>query len=289
VRDGRSRVIDIVFNLYTPGEVAIRGRSVGGAFLSKVRVDDRLQRGLSVDEQLAILDEAGVDMALLPAVKAGDTRLRDSWAVPYERIAEVCEQHPDRFRGLAGVDPTLGMAGLRELERGVREYGFVGAHLYPHWFELAPDHARYYPIYAKCCELDIPILVQVGHCLSYGTSRTFPNVGRPATLDTVACDFPELKLVGIHLGYPWTDEMISVAYKHPNVYVGSDAHAPRHWPAEFRRFADSWGQDKVLFGTDFPIIDPRRARREIDELGLRPEARARLFGLNAERVFRLEG
>jgi uncharacterized protein len=287
--DVPARVIDIVFNLYTPNEVAIRGRSVGGTFLTKVRVGDRLQRGLTVEEQLAIMDEAGVDPALLPAIKAGDTRLRDSWAVPYERIAEVCEQHPDRFRGLAGVDPTLGMAGLRELERGVREFGFVGAHLYPHWFELAPDHARYYPIYAKCCELDIPVLMQVGHCLSYGTSRTFPNVGRPGTLDTVACDFPELKLVGIHLGYPWTEEMISVAYKHRNVYIGSDAYAPRHWPAEFRRFADSWGQEKVLFGTDFPIIDPRRARREIDELGMRPEARAKLLGLNAEKVFRLDG
>jgi len=288
VSAGRARVIDIVFNLYTPNEVAIRGSSVGGAFLDKVRVGSRLQQGLSVEEQLAIMDEAGVDLALLPAIKAGDGRLRDSWAIPYRRVAEVCEQHPDRFRGLAGVDPTLGMAGLRELELGVREHGFVGAHLYPHWFEMAPDHARYYPIYAKCCELDVPIMMQVGHCLSYGTSRTHPNVGRPQALDVVACDFPELKLIGIHLGYPWTDEMISVAYKHANVFVGSDAYAPRHWPAEFRRFADSWGQDKVLFGTDFPIIDPRRARREIAELGLRPEPLAKLLGLNAERLFRLD-
>ncbi|HKF79004.1 MAG TPA: amidohydrolase family protein [Candidatus Dormibacteraeota bacterium] len=284
---GRARVIDIVFNLYTPNEVAIRGSSVGGAFLDRVRVGSRLQQGLSVEEQVAIMDEAGVDVALLPAIKAGDTRLRDSWAIPYRRVAEVCEQHPDRFRGLAGVDPTLGMAGLRELELGVREHGFVGAHLYPHWFEMAPDHARYYPIYAKCCELDVPIMMQVGHCLSYGTSRTHPNVGRPQALDVVACDFPELKLIGIHLGYPWTDEMISVAYKHANVFIGSDAYAPRHWPAEFRRFADSWGQDKVLFGTDFPIIDPRRARREIAELGLRPEPLGKLLGLNAERLFRL--
>lgn len=281
------QIIDIVFNLYTPDEVAARGQSVGGAFLSKVRVGDQTQRGISVEEHLAIMDAAGVDVALVPAIKAGDTRIRDSWAIGYERIAEVCEQYPRRFRGLAGVDPTLGMAGLRELERGVREYGFVGAHLYPHWFELAPDHRRYYPIYAKCCELDIPIMMQVGHCLSYGTVRTFPNVGRPATLDTVACDFPELKLIGIHLGYPWTEEMISVAYKHPNVYIGSDAYAPKHWPPEFRRFADSWGQDKVLFGTDFPIIDPRRALKEIDELGLRAAPKAKLLGLNAKKVFRL--
>jgi len=282
------RTIDIVFNLYTEDEVAIRGASVGPSFLDKVGVDGGLRKGISVNESLEILDEAGVDLALLPAIRAGDARLRDSWAIPFERIAEVCSQHPDRFRGLAGADPTAGMAGLRELERGVRDYGFVGAHLYPHWFELAPDDARYYPIYAKCCELEVPIMMQVGHCLSYGGPRTFPSVGRPIALDRVACDFPELKLIGIHLGFPWTQEMISVAYKHPNVYIGSDAYAPKHWPAEFVRFVDSWGQDKVLFGTDFPVIDPRRARREIDELGLRPEAKRKLLGGNAAALFSLE-
>lgn len=282
------RTIDIVFNLYTEHEVAIRGASVGRSFHEKLGVDAELQRGVSIEETIEIMDAAGVDVAFLPAIKAGDARLRESWAVPYERIAEVCAQHPDRFRGLAGADPTAGMAGLRELERGVREYGFVGVHLYPHWFELAPDHARYYPIYAKCCELDVPIMLQVGHCLSYGGPRTFPSVGRPITLDRVACDFPELKLIGIHIGYPWTEEMISVAYKHPNVYIGSDAYAPMHWPPELVHFIDSWGQDKVLFGTDFPIIDPRRALREIGELGLRPEPRQKLLGRNAARVFGLE-
>lgn len=283
------RTIDIVFNLYTENEVAIRGASVDRAFHDKVGVDLSLQKGISVDETIEILDAAGVDLALLPAIRAGDARLRDSWAIPYERIAEVCAEHPARFRGLAGADPTAGMAGLRQLEQAVSEYGFVGVHVYPHWFELAPDHARYYPIYAKCCELDVPIMLQVGHCLSYGGPRTFPSVGRPITLDRVACDFPELKLIGIHTGYPWTEEMISVAYKHPNVYIGSDAYAPMHWPPALVRFIDSWGQDKVLFGTDFPIIDPRRARREIDELGLRPEAKQKLLGRNAAKVFGLEG
>jgi uncharacterized protein len=281
------RTIDIVFNLSTDNEVAIRGASVGGPFLDKLGVDPVVQRGISLEETLRIMDEAGVELALLPAIRAGDARLRDSWAVPYERVADVCAQHPERFRGLAGADPTAGMAGLQKLERGIHDYGFVGVHMYPHWFELAPDHARYYPIYAKCCELDVPIMLQVGHCLSYGAARTFPSVGRPITLDRVACDFPELKLIGIHIGYPWTEEMISVAYKHQNVYIGCDAYAPSHWPSELIRFIDSWGQDKVLFGTDFPIIDPRRALREIDELGLRPAPKQKLLGANAAKVFNL--
>jgi predicted TIM-barrel fold metal-dependent hydrolase len=282
-----TRVIDIVCNLYTPDAVAIRGASVGRAFLDQVRVAEDVRRGITVDAMLEMMDEAGVDIALMPAVKAGDACRRDSWAIPYELVARECERNPARLRGLAGVDPTMGMAGLRELESGVRDFGFVGAHLYPHWFEMAPDHARYYPIYAKCCELDVPIMMQVGQCLAYGEGRVLPSVGRPITLDRVACDFPELKLIGIHIGYPWAEEMISVAGKHENVYIGSDAYAPKHWPAAFTRFADSWGQDKVLFGTDFPVIDPRRALREIGELPLRADPRRKLLGENAARLFGL--
>lgn len=280
--------IDIVCNLFTDKEVALRGESVGSDFLHKVRLESDRQSGISVDELLDRMDEAGIAMAFLPATKAGDRRMKDSWYLPYERVAEVCAQHPTRFRGLAGVDPTMGMAGLAELERGVKEFGFIGAHLYPHWFEMAPDNARYYPIYSKCCELDIPIMMQVGHCLKYGRNHTFPSVGRPITLDTIACHFPELAIIGIHIGYPWTDEMISVAYKHENVYIGSDAYAPKHWPESFKHYISTWGQDKVLFGTDFPVIDPVRARREIEELDFPQIPKSKFLRENALRLFKLD-
>jgi predicted TIM-barrel fold metal-dependent hydrolase len=285
--DERIGAVDIVCNLFTESEVALRGDSVGPDFLTKVGLGSTDQQGVSVDALLDLLDEASIDVALMPATKAGDAGHRDSWHLPYERVAQVCSDHPERFRGLAGVDPTMGMAGLRELERGVREYGFVGAHLYPHWFDMAPDHARYYPIYAKCCELGIPLMLQVGHCLKYGRSRTFQSVGRPSTLDTVACHFPELVLIGIHIGYPWTEEMISVSYKHDNVYIGSDAYAPKHWPESFKHYVATWGQDKVLFGTDFPVIGPTRARDEIEAMGLSDVAKAKLLRHNAFRVFDL--
>jgi len=202
-------------------------------------------------------------------------------------VADAVARHPDRFYGLAGVDPTEGMAGVRALEHAVKDLGFVGAHFYPHWFELPPDHARVYPYYAKCCELDIPIMMQVGQSLNYQRDRRLRSVGRPICLDAVACDFPELRLIGIHIGVPWTDEMIAMAWKHENVFIGCDAHAPRHWPESFVRYLNSWGQDKVLFGTDWPVIDPERAVAEIAELELRPESRQKLLRDNARRVFRL--
>ena len=234
------------------------------------------------------MDRAGIEHTFLIAVKAGSTSQKIHRRVSYEKVAAMVEAYPDRFSGLAGVDPTEGMAGLRELERAIKDLGFVGAHLYPHWFEMAPDHARYYPIYAKCAELDVPIQMQVGHCLRYSEERPLRSVGRPITLDTIACDFPELKLVGIHMGWPWTEEMISVAYKHPNVYIGSDAYAPAYWPESFVHFIDSWGKNKVLFGTDYPVIDPERAREEIEKLDVREAARRRFLRNNAIELYGLD-
>ncbi len=204
------------------------------------------------------------------AVRAGDRNVRHSFELPYERVARVCARRPDRLAGLAGVDPFHGMQGLRDLEQAVHEHGFVGAHLYPHCFGLAPDHARYYPYHAKCAELDIPIMMQIGHNLVYSRERRLPSVGRPITLDIVAIDFSELRVIGIHVGVPWTDEAISMAWKHDNIYLGGDAYAPGHWPPSFVHYANTYGSHKVLFGTDWPVIDPERAVREVDALGFRP-------------------
>jgi predicted TIM-barrel fold metal-dependent hydrolase len=150
---------------------------------------------------------------------------------------------------------------------------------------MPPNAAQIYPYYAKCCELDVPIMMQVGHNLVYSRERRLPSVAQPILLDQVAIDFPELTLIGIHIGIPWTDEMISMCWKHDNVYTAGDAYAPKHWPKSYVHYANSYGSHKVLFGTDFPVIDPERAVREVSELGFRPEAHAKLMRDNALRIF----
>ena len=130
--------------------------------------------------------------------------------------------------------------------------------------------------------------MQVGHCLLYSKERPLPSVGRPITLDTIACDFPELKLIGIHTGWPWVEEMISVSWKHPNVYIGTDAYAPKYWKPELIHFIDSWGQTKVLFGTDFPVIEFRRATAEVEELKFKKVSKENLMWKNAARVYDLK-
>lgn len=280
--------IDIVVNLYTPRMVEEGRTGLDDAFKAQVRMPESMRGGVDEDAYLDLMDAAGIEKSLLIAVRAGDRRMRGSFEVPYEEVAAVCRRHPARYFGLAGVDPYRGMEQLADLEYAVKELGFVGAHLYPHWMELAPDHAKYYPIYAKCCELDIPIMMQVGQNLVYSRERRLPSVGRPICLDQVAIDFPELRLIGIHIGVPWTSEMIAMAWKHDNVFIGTDAYAPKHWPAEFVHYMNTYGREKVLFGTDWPVIHPQRAVDEIAELNLRDESRDLVMRGNAERVFRLD-
>ncbi|MCX7324965.1 MAG: amidohydrolase family protein [Hyphomicrobiales bacterium] len=277
--------IDIVVNLHTEREVKGGQTGIDDNFKSQIRMSDDARNGVSIEKYLAKMDRAGIDRSLIIGVRAGDLSIKGSFEIPYERVAEVCSAHPTRFSGLAGIDPMRGMQGLRDLEHGIRDLGFVGAHFYPHWFGLPPDHAKWYPYYAKCCELDVPIMLQVGHNLVYSRERRLPSVGRPICLDQVAIDFPELKILGIHIGVPWTDEMISMAWKHDNVFIGVDAYAPKHWPPQLVHYLNSYGRHKVLFGTDWPVIDPERAVQEIDALQLRPETMAALMRENALRIF----
>ena len=280
--------IDTVVNPQTPEILKMRP-DFGPRFQQeKFGRDASVWDGWSYKQMLEMMDAAGISHAFLVACKVGQMGLPGSWQLPYEVVADAVQAHPDRFFGLAGVDPTEGMAGVRALERAVREYGFVGAHGYPHWFELAPDHARWYPLYAKCVELDIPIQLQVGQSLVYTEERPLRSVGRPITLDGVACDFPELKLIGIHVGIPWTDEMIAMAWKHKNVFIISDAHAPKYWPQSFVNYINSYGRHKVMFGTDFPVLTFERVRREVEDLGLREEARRLFLRDNTIRVYKLD-
>ena len=266
-------IIDITVNPWTPLEVEQGQVGVDEHFYDKIRVPPEARVGLSWEKYLEKKDRAGVQRSLLVATRAGDSRARFSFHIPYERVAETCAKWPDRFSGLAGIDPTRGMEGLREFERGITEYGFVGGHIYPHWFDLPPDHRSFYPFYAKACELDVPIMMQIGHCLDYQRDKIFHSVGRPITLENIAIDLPEVKLIGIHLGWPWTDEMIAVAYKHNNVYMAGDAYAPKHWPKEYVHFHQHLGPGQVSVRHRLACNRSRACRRRVRES--RPAARVK--------------
>jgi predicted TIM-barrel fold metal-dependent hydrolase len=279
------KAIDIVCNPFTTVEVAGKQNGFDERFMEQVRMPEDMRNGVSMERYAGIMDEADIEHSLLIAVRAGGRQMKYSIEIPYDQVAGYCKAMPTRFSGLAGVDPFLGMQQLRDLEYAVKELGFVGAHSYPHWFRLPPDAPQWYPIYAKCCELDIPIMMQVGQNLIYQKDVRLPSVARPILLDQIAIDFPELKLIGIHVGTPWADEMIAMAWKHENVFIGIDAYAPKHLPPSLVHYMNSYGSHKVLFGSDWPVIDPRRAAREVADPNLREESYNRVMRLNALSLF----
>ena len=153
----------------------------------------------------------------------------------------------------------------------------------PWLWELPPTDRLFYPVYAACCDLGIPFCTQIGHTGPLMSSE----VGRPIYLDRVALDFPELVIVGGHIGYPWTDEAIAVATKHVNVYIDTSAYSVKRYPPELVAYMSGHGKEKVLFGTNYPMITPIRALAGFDALDMPPEARALFLGMNAQRVFRI--
>ena len=240
--------------------------------------------GRTPEDFVAYLDQAGVDKVLITAIQVwSHFEQRMSVRTEPEEIHDASRAAPDRILGLFGINPMRRMEGVAALERAVRELGFNGAHIHPHGYDLPPDHAYYFPFYAKCAELGVPVVLSMGHTLDLLPIET----GRPVHLDKVALYFPDLKIVCTHTAWPWVEEAIALASKHPNVYMGTSAYAPKYWPPELVRFIDSRGRDKVMWGTDYPLIMHKRSLAEIEALGLREEAKRKLLRENAVRVFGL--
>lgn len=280
------KITDAVVNIWTTEALAQRPSWTDEFFVGKVK-GKHDSGGVSLESMLEQMDEAGIEKGFLVAAKSGRVGLPGCYHMPYEIVARACQQYPDRFYGLAGIDPFQGMDGVRALEDAVRNMGFIGAHLYPHWFELPANHAKYYPFYAKCIELDIPIQMQVGQSLIYSKQQRCRSVGRPIYLDDIACDLPELKLIGSHVGIPWHEEMIAMSWKHENVYICTDAHSPKYWPESVLKYLNSYGQDKVIFGSDFPVLRFKRTIDEIDAFNLKPQVRKKLMHDNVRKLYKI--
>jgi predicted TIM-barrel fold metal-dependent hydrolase len=228
---------------------------------------------------IAAMETAGVDRALVSAWHGPDGAL-----ISNDEVAAVVAARPSLFVGVAAVDITRPMDGVRELRRAVKQLGLRALRILPWLWNLPPNDRRYYPLYAECVELGIPFCLQVGHTGPLRPSEP----GRPIPyLDEVALEFPELVIVGGHIGYPWTDEMIALATKYPNVYIDTSAYKPKRYPASLKEYLRAHGRNKVLFGSNFPMIAPADCLQQLGELGLDDDARARFLGGNAARVFKL--
>jgi predicted TIM-barrel fold metal-dependent hydrolase len=234
---------------------------------------------LPVAATLAAMDHGGIAKTLLSA-----------WVGPLgslisnDEVAGFVAQAPDRLIGVGSVDIRKGMTAVREVRRCIEQLGFKAIRVLPWLWEAPPTDRRYYPVYVACCELGVPFCTQIGHAGPLMPSE----VGRPIYLDQVAIDFPELVIVGGHIGYPWTDEAIAVATKHENVYIDTSAYTAKRYPAALVEFMRGHGRTKVLFGTNYPMILPSQALAGVEGLGLDDAAKALFLAGNAQRVYQLE-
>ncbi len=238
----------------------------------------------SIEEMIRQMDDAGVERVFIAQCKMWSYWRK--WMYMDTRLEEVLlytQRYPERFVGLAGYNPYRITESLREIEIAVRQYGFKGVYVHVYGFDIPLHDRKMYPLYAKCVELDVPVSLQVGHVLEAMPS----DCGRPIYLDRVACDFPELKIVGAHTGWPWVEELISVCYKWENVWLGIDAWMPKYLPPAILQFINGrLGQDRCLWGTNG--LPWKENLRQLNELGLKPEAKRKLLRENAIKLFKLE-
>ena len=238
-----------------------------------------LDQALSIEHTVELMDQVGVEKLMLSAWCRPE-----GWVFSNDEIAAYTRAFPERFVGVATVDLSRPMAAVAELERAVKELGCKALRIVPWLWKLPPNHRWYYPLYVKCIELGIPFCTQVGHTGPLMPSET----GRPVPyLDEVALDFPELVIVGGHIGHPWTDEMIGLAWKHDNIHIDTSAYLPAYYPPQLLHFMRTYGQDKVLFGSNFPQLSLKKCLEQVRALELPPAIADKFLQGNARRVFGL--
>lgn len=233
----------------------------------------------SVESTLAAMDEGGVDLALLAGWWGPEGCL-----ISNDEVEAQVAAAPSRFRGLATVDLHRPMEAVREIRRRTESGAFVGVRIVPWLWDLPPNDRRYYPVYAACVEAGVPFCTQIGHTGPLRRSET----GRLIPyLEDVMLDFPELVVVGGHVGFPWIDELTSMAVKFPNFYVDTSAYALHRLPPAFVDWMKGVGSQRVMFGTNWPMLSPARCLAGLAALGLSDAQRDAFLSGAARRVFSL--
>ncbi len=207
-------------------------------------------------------------------------------------VAGIVKSYPEQFVGFASVDPWKGKAAVLELERSVSELGLKGLKLHPVHQAFFPNDTHFYPLYEKAAELGVPVLFHSGFAgagagMPGGSGLKLKYSAPIPCIDDVAADFPGLTVIMAHPAWPWTDEQIAVALHKANVFLDLSGWLPRFIPETLIREANTRLQDKVLFGSDYPYIQPDRWLQGMEALSIRDEVLPKLLLENARRVLKL--
>ncbi len=232
-----------------------------------------------------MLDKAGVSRGML--IVGPNATLEDQ--PPH--IKGLLDQYPGRFVGAVTIRPQPNLLdAMKQIERA-KEFGMRAIVVRPFEAQLFANDRRFYPIYAKAAELGMVVSLVVGMNFSDRPNLEFSS---PVPVDSVASEFPSLKIIMTHSGWPWSAEAVAVAWKHANVYIDVSGIRPRYLAMEgagyepFFRFGNSILQDKLLWGTDWPLTDPAKTIEEIKELPLKEEVKEKWLYKNAMKLFDLK-
>jgi uncharacterized protein len=223
-------------------------------------------------------------------VKARDAESTFGFKIENRDLARFCETHGPRFIGFAGVDPHKGKPAVAELEIAVNELGLRGLNLQCFEHKLHPNDRLLYPLYAKCVELDIPVNI---HCGVNFSRQTLMSYGRPELLDEVLVDFPELRVCAAPPGWPWINELIAVAWRHPNLWIGLVAVRPKYLTVAasgyepMLQYGRTILKERIIFGSSFPMMPVERSVAEIRALPIDLEIQHRWLYANAAEFLRI--
>src|SRR5947209_17024584 len=211
--------------------------------------------------------------------------------VPNEEVAEVAAENADVLIPFASIDPAKGKLGAREARRLIEHFGVRGFKFHPSMQEFYPNDRGAYVLYEVIAEAGLPAVFHTGHS-GIGTGMRGGGgvrlrYGNPMLIDDVAVDFPDLPIVMAHPSFPWQDEAISVCLHKPQVYIDLSGWSPKYFSPTLVRYADTQLREKVLFGSDYPMITPDRWLRDFAALPIRDEVRPLILKENAAKLLGL--
>ena len=211
----------------------------------------------------------------------------------HDYISEIVTSYPGRFIGFAAIDPWQGKASVEELERAVKDLSLRGLKLHPVQQAFHPNDEKFYPLYEKAMELNIPVLFHSGMAASGsgmagGGGMKLKYSAPIPGMDDVAADFPHLTVIMAHPGWPWIEEQIAVALHKPNVYLDLSGWLPRYIPKQLLDEANTRLQDKVLFGSDYPFITPDKWLKDWEQIPIKDEIQPKILLENAKKALHLD-
>ncbi|HVP08527.1 MAG TPA: amidohydrolase family protein [Burkholderiales bacterium] len=218
--------------------------------------------------------------------------LRQKRKITNEEIAELAHKHSDVAIPFASINPHRGKEGVAAAKRLIKDYKVKGFKFHPSEQDFFPNDRMAYPLYEAIAEAKLPALFHTGQT---GVGAGTPGGGgirlkysNPMLLDDVAADFPDMPIVLAHPSFPWQDEALSVATHKPQVYIDLSGWSPKYFPAILVQYANTLLKDKILFGSDYPVMTPERWLADFDKLPIRPEVRQLILKENAAKLLGLK-